>query len=724
MLPDYLYRLFYVLFAMELAAVALFPIMLLFRFLMRNLPKKYMVWAWRLYFFRIVCPIAVSSPFSIVPRWNRMYHRILASLGLTIQTDHGFLTSWRTVFEGSVRTTIPYRICAFVWLAGIIFLMFAMWVRQNRIHKEIKKNAVQLEGRIYQSAVQSPVMTGVVRCRYYLPMQTEVKQLRYLLAHLEVQRKRKSHWWRLAGFLILLLHWFDPIVWCAYALARNDEEMACDDRTVQQLGAKESLKYAQSLLNMAKEEVILPYTISTIFETNLKNRSARMLYFHPVVTRQRVTGIFFLALLFFVWFLLRPLQMAWKNAVWEQTGSADQTESQILERNEEIVGQCTTMSPNGLELVLRLVMTSGECGEDSYQGKFSLELQNSLGDTLARQSLQKIFKAHGMLEETMVFPRDLVFQTGDYNGDGVQEILLGQQIDWSEEQANMVQEALFATEEVPGQKEYIYFVFNIEEQDLTVISDSIYALGTEDQEIAVPVVEEEIADLFAVNVPKGKNYYVWDMDQQRYSLEKMTQELLNQHRVASDGTAEAGISETKTLTDSSGKVQVAVETRSDTTGSLAIQSIQVGPEGSRKQMDKVDGYYCDLTWATQEDGSSDRYAVLTYNGTKAQTFVLYDVEQKKVYYSQEDGNEILANAFQQYNGSSISFAEGGLVLYSLQSQNQDVLTISFAAVADGNITVRGTYQYHMENQGVTDLSFSQTMDQTDVDQANTSQTEE
>lgn len=710
---DYLYRIFYVILAMDLAAMALFPVMLVMRFMMRDMHRKYIVWVWRLYFLRIFCPVSLSSVFSIVPAWNRAYHRILASPGLTIQGDYGFLTGWHTVFETEIQTTIPYRVYAFAWMVGLITLFLVTRFRQAYIRQEMERNAVHLEGRIYQSAVQSPVMTGLFRLRYYLPKQIEAKQLRYLLPHLEAQRSRKSQWWRLAGFLILLLHWQNPFVWAAYALAKRDEEMACDDLTVQRLGEGESVLYAQSLLNMAKEEAVLPYTVSTIFETDLERRAARMLYYQPNVPKHRLSALLILSILILWSFGMRPLQMAWNGGTWGQ-GGGDRSSARSLpsDRVQDVVGKCAVQSPNGLKLILRLVMTSGEHTDKQYKGRFVLELTDSMGDILDTISLKQSWKEQGLPEDAMVFPEDLALHTGDYNGDGVQEILLGQQRDWTEEQSAVVEDTVFPAEQDSGQEKYIYLMYGIGEKDLTVISDPVYALGEPGQESAVPLTEE-IEDLFAVPVPKGKNYYVWDMDKQRYQREKMTQEMLNQHKVASEGTAQAGVKETKTLKDAKGTVRMSVETRSDTTGSPEIQSVTIGADQQQKKMDKVEGYFCDLQWATCEDGIDDRYAVLIYNGTRAQTFVLYDVKQKKEYYRQEDGNDILTKAFKQYNGSDISFAEGGVAVYSLQSKKEDTLTISFAADADSGIAVRGTYQYHMKNKGISNLSYSQSMDQTE-----------
>lgn len=707
---DPLYRYFYVVFAMDLAAVALFPMVLVLRFILRDMQRKYMVWIWRLYFLRIVCPIAISSVFSAVPMWNRMYHQILASLGLTLKGDYGLLTGWHTVYETEIATTVPYRVFAMVWILGGLVLCGLACYRQRVIHREIRRGEVLLEGRIRQSAVQTPVLLGLFRSRYYLPRQMEVSQLRYLLPHLEAHRSRKSPWWRLLGFLILLLHWYNPLVWAAYALANRDEEMACDDLAVRQLGEREALSYAQNLLNFAKEEVVVPYSISALFETNLEKRAARMLYYRPDTARQGL-NVLLLASLLAVWiFGLRPLQIAWNGGTWGQGTATESKKSLETVDSGKVVGKCGVSSPNGLPFVLRLVMTKGEHADNQYRGKFALELLDSMGDVLDTVSLKQSWSEKGMSAESMVFSDGLSMQTGDFNGDGAQELMLGQQRDWNTEQKKNVRDTLFLTEQNAGEREYIYLIYQIEETELKVISDPIFALGEDRRETALPLTEEGMDDLFAVPVPNGKNYYVWDMDGMCYRREKMTQEMLNQHREASKGTAETGVRDTQTLSDSKGKVQMTVETRNDTTGSPEIQSIAVGPKDRQKKMEKLDGYYCDLKWAVSEDGVNDRFAVLTYNGTRAQTFVVYDVQEKMEYYRQEDGNSVLADAFRQYNGSEISFADGGVAVYGLQSRKGDTLTVSFAADADGGRTVRGSYQYSLKDDRVMNLSFSQTMD--------------
>lgn len=686
-LTDLLYRIFHIIFSMEIAAVVLFPVILLIRFLLRNLPKAYSVWGWRLYFLRIICPVAISSPFAIVSEWNRLYHRLLASLGLTMIPERGVMVGWSGVLQGEIRTTLSYRICVWLWLTGVAVAIVFFSIRQIQVRRELKRNAVRLEGNIYQSPeAGAPVQTGIIRMRCYLPEGTGAKETKYILAHMAVHRKRKSSAWYLLGTLVAIVHWFNPLVWLGFHLAKQDDEMACDERVLRSLQRGEQKQYAQVVLNMQKREKKLPYMVSTIYEKGLEARSTRILYWEKAGRIQHLTGILILTLILVFWFLLRPMQIAWAGGTW---GNGRVQEEKLFseEGTDEVLAETSTVSPNGLSRIVQLVMIKGKKEDDKYTGSFAVKMKDSLGNEIAELNMERIFmqdSGEGGSDRKFYFSEGLVLYLGDYNADGAQELLIGQQ--------------------------NAFYAVNIGEDALSVISEEIYIEGDDPAETIVPGTEEGIDDLFYVNVSGERDYYVWDQEEGKYYRQKLTQEELNQHRAASQGEQAAGVTEDHTLQDAEGNVVIKVTTKTDTTGSPVVQSVTIDPAGRRKKMKPVRGYYCDLKWANQKDGSAGQYAVLTYNGTRAQTFVIYDVKEKKIYYHHEDGNTMLKELFQKYNGTEIVFENGGAVVYNLLEQDQGVLKISFAANADGGVTVNGNYRYHMEDETTTDLSFIQSVE--------------
>ena len=71
----------------------------------------------------------------------------------------------------------------------------------------------------------------------------------YVTAHERAHIRRKDHIWKPLGFLLLSLHWFNPLVWLGYELLCRDIELACDEKVVKELASGQQTDYAQALLN-------------------------------------------------------------------------------------------------------------------------------------------------------------------------------------------------------------------------------------------------------------------------------------------------------------------------------------------------------------------------------------------------------------------------------------------------------------------------------------------
>lgn len=54
------------------------------------------------------------------------------------------------------------------------------------------------------------------------------QNLEHIIAHEKAHIRRKDHWWKPFGFLLLTLHWFNPLMWIAY-------ELVCDEKVIKEL---------------------------------------------------------------------------------------------------------------------------------------------------------------------------------------------------------------------------------------------------------------------------------------------------------------------------------------------------------------------------------------------------------------------------------------------------------------------------------------------------------
>ena len=758
----FLYRFFYTVIAMEAAAVSLFLPLLFLRVVISGLPKKYMVWLWRLYFLRIVCPIQISSTFSIVPPWNRSYHRFLADVGLDIDAQHGgLLRSLRDVWQANIQVTSLYRIMAIGYFAGMLLLVVLLVIRAGKVCSAIRMREKQLEGTLYQSAVELPVMTGLFVNRVFLPETMNVQEAKYTLAHMECRRARRSNLWNAFYVAALLLHWYDPCVWAAVFLVRRDEQMACDECAVDRCSAADKNAYIQGILNIVPQEKRVPFTACASFETDLERRSQRLLHQGSDRMCYKMIGVILLLLMFFWLFLLRPVQNVWAGGTWN-AGSEKLSANKDTRKTNLIISQTDVLSPSGLKQTVSLRHKRNEANGRILANSYELQLADAAGSELAVVDLQKVFREQGIAKDTLYFPEGLKLQTGDYNNDGIQELLLGQQRAWDATEqkqigrllsnktdsksktasskgnenvtptpAGKTDESAKATasskvaenvtpapaKQVKNLRTYVYVMFQMQETGLQIVSEAVYGEQAASMQSVKPSQESDVKDLFYMQLSDGKLYYIWDSDATKFLAKKLSSDELNQHRRASQGTEEAGVSKTETLEDADGNECMRVQMTTDTTGSPEIGQIMMSQ--NKKKMNEVKGYFCELKWVPQSDASSGRYAVLIYNGTKAQTFVLYDVDKATELYRQEDGNDILSSIFAKYNDTQIQFKSGAIAVYKLAEQNGSRLTIDFAAEAEDGVDVSGSYVYDMDSEQISNLQYNQSNDDTQTKNSST-----
>ena len=734
----FLYRFFYIVIAMEAAAVSLFLPLLFLRVVISGLPKKYMVWLWRLYFLRIVCPIQISSTFSIVPPWNRSYHQFLADVGLDIDAQHGgLLRSLSDVWQANIQVTSLYRIMAIGYFAGMLLLVVLLVIRAGKVRSAIRMREKRLEGTLYQSAVELPVMTGLFVNRVFLPETMNVQEAKYTLAHMECRRARRSNLWNAFYVAALLLHWYDPCVWAAVFLVRRDEQMACDECAVDGCSAADKNAYIQGILNIVPQENRVPFTACASFETDLERRSQRLLHQGSDRMCYKMTGVILLLLMFFWLFLLRPVQNVWAGGTWN-AGSEKLSANKDTRKTNLILSQTDVLSPSGLKQTVSLRHKRNEANGRILANSYELQLADAAGSELAVVDLQKVFREQGIAKDTLYFPEGLKLQTGDYNNDGIQELLLGQQRAWdateqkqigrllsnktdskSKTASSMGNENVTPTpaKQVKNLRTYVYVMFQMQETGLQIVSEAVYGEQAASMQSVKPSQESDVKDLFYMQLSDGKLYYIWDSDATKFLAKKLSSDELNQHRRASQGTEEAGVSKTETLEDADGNECMRVQTTTDTTGSPEIGQIMMSQ--NKKKMNEVKGYFCELKWVPQSDASSGRYAVLIYNGTKAQTFVLYDVDKATELYRQEDGNDILSSIFAKYNDTQIQFKSGVIAVYKLAEQNGSRLTIDFAAEAEDGVDVSGSYVYDMDSEQISNLQYNQSNDDTQTKNSST-----
>lgn len=708
-----LYGLFYTSFSLAVVSAFALVVVLLIRFIIVKVPKKYFMCLWWLFLIRSICPVSLSSIYSLSPGINRKFHIFLELIGLSFDEQGGVLTGWQSVFVRQFTVNTNFRFCSIMWAAGVLFIWIYTLVKQTGIRKWLQK-AERLDGSIYQhEKLNIPVMTGVFRLKKYLPGKMNVSEAKYVLRHMEIHEERHDGVLRAAAFIVLSLQWFNPFMWLAHYFILRDIETAADEDTLSYFGYDDRAKYAQEILNMNKGKKVIRPSLVTFQENRIDDRASKMLYQDKIKKKDRQVVVLIVLILFIWWFMLRPLYMLWEGSLDTTVdNSISQTEEPLFDKTKQVVvAQTNVKSADGLSKVIKIVMTDGQQEDSGYDGEFKLVLEDTEENKLAEENLNGQFGENK--NDKLHFEKNVALHISDYNSDKVNEVAIGQDIEFTDENLN----TLLGREPKKKEKNKIksiqkYYIWNIETDKLQCVSEPIYTAdktGAEANscEFKIP---KGTNGVIKVKVLKNKFYYVWDGTNEMFVRKELTKKQLKKYKKDSDKTDESGEKSVHSLKNDSDRESIRVVTQKDSTGSEEIKNIVISPNGASKKISNIKGYYCELQWVQTTDNEENRYAVLTYNGIKSQTFVVFDTKLKEIYYKQEDGNSALSSVFDRYNGNQndIAFNKDDLVVYTLQEKENDVLKIGFAANAKDNVVVKGSYKYDVEKKNQYDFNYSQT----------------
>ena len=266
---------------------------LLVRLLLRKAPKKYSYVLWSAAAFRLCCPVSFSSVFSLFrlklfdlttaqQADGAVFQHVPEQIGFTAQptVDLG-ISAAGTVVNGTLpaaeqvtsSSTLPSLIslASCIWIIGVFALLAWAVVSYVRLHSKMS-TAVLLEGNVCQSdRVRSPFILGFVRPKIYIPFGLDEASLRYVLAHERCHLKRLDHLVKPFAFLLLAVHWFNPLCWLAFYLMGKDMEMSCDEKVLAGEGSI-SADYSTVLLSFAANRRF-PVPVPLAFgETGAKSR--------------------------------------------------------------------------------------------------------------------------------------------------------------------------------------------------------------------------------------------------------------------------------------------------------------------------------------------------------------------------------------------------------------------------------------------------------------------
>ena len=313
----------------SISASAVILVIILIRGTGKGLSHRRIKGLWGAAALRLMIPVTLASALSFLPQdldlenlFNRRKAAFQSAEGSSDETawdpgrlesmsglnDHAetkegsFLTSEEpselklkeTLTSGQKKKT-PVRftqILPYVWLSGTGLMLLYLAVNIIRL-KVRNASAVHKTGNIYwHSNGTEAYVFGIIKPVVYLPYGCPEEELAYVTAHEQVHIRLHDPLWKMLGYLILSVYWFNPFVWLGFLLFSHDLEYACDETVACQLKDEDKAQYAEALLHLSSSRTPALSGMPVSFgEANVVHRIRKIVKPRKVSRRASVIAV-------------------------------------------------------------------------------------------------------------------------------------------------------------------------------------------------------------------------------------------------------------------------------------------------------------------------------------------------------------------------------------------------------------------------------------------------
>ncbi len=174
-----------------------------------------------------------------------------------------------------------------VWVLGGIAFLLMLAANNIRLAKRLRgARRVPADVKVpvlLADALPSPCLTGFWRPRIVITPEVFASNalLDMVLRHEWTHYRRHDHLWTAVRGMLLCAWWWNPLVWLAARLSREDCEAACDEAVISHMAPEDRQRYGMSLIALLGKN---PYAQSLMQTTTAMQGSKRAM-------KERITMI-------------------------------------------------------------------------------------------------------------------------------------------------------------------------------------------------------------------------------------------------------------------------------------------------------------------------------------------------------------------------------------------------------------------------------------------------
>lgn len=273
---------------------------IIIRMFLRHAPKIFFYALWTVVLFRLICPFSFESSFSLLsplPSASKITTDVFYSYesqnNINFENKHSFdntLNTENTALKDDIKikTTkeivpapqtfykLVLSLLPYVWLFGfaiiLIYTAFSYFSLKRRV-----STATLVKDNIFETdMISTPFVLGFIGPKIYIPLGINENELSYVLLHEQTHIKRFDYLIKPFAFLVISLHWFNPLMWLCYSLMSKDIEMSCDESVIKHTDLDIRENYSKSLLSLSikQSKLLSPLAFG---ESNIKARIKNIL---------------------------------------------------------------------------------------------------------------------------------------------------------------------------------------------------------------------------------------------------------------------------------------------------------------------------------------------------------------------------------------------------------------------------------------------------------------
>jgi len=304
-------KLFVQILQMSISASYVIIAILLARLILKKAPKKYSYALWSVAAFRLLCPYTFESIFSLFNLHLGGKEKpaidltgVTAAPGTeTIVVDTGIPVVSQTIQQ--VTNTAPAApvsetigetivsaaqeiapvqqvissvdIIAWIWVTGVIALFAYGLISYVKLQRKMRMS-MPLRDNIRQAYIRTPFILGFIKPTIYIPFDLEPMVENISISHERCHIHRGDHIVKLLSYLILIIHWFNPLCWLAYFDMGKDMEMSVDEYVLSHY-RDISRSYSTALLSFSTGKRFALASPLAFGERNVKERIVNAMKF-------------------------------------------------------------------------------------------------------------------------------------------------------------------------------------------------------------------------------------------------------------------------------------------------------------------------------------------------------------------------------------------------------------------------------------------------------------